>query len=130
MGILDGILNAMTGGIGKSMESGANGAREFEMLWHSIFGSYPPEAATRSMRNICITITTHTNNGNHSYGAQKIKEDMLVYGEAVDYNYDLLQFAVLDFLYPKLRVNGAIPRQFEWAREAIVNGYDACLMRM
>lgn len=114
MGFLSGILNAMTGGISSSLQAGDEAVAEFRRLWTGLYGTNPPDAALQSIRNASVALVTHMNNGNHSYGAQKIEVEMQAYANTVGWDAEKIELAVA-FLLQKCTVNGEVHHALEWA---------------
>ena len=114
MGIKDAILNALTGGALNSVQAGEEAAREFKSLWLQMFQTNPPEDAVQCIRYASVAIITHANNGNRSYGAEKIESQMSEYARIVGWNREKIEFATA-YLLNKCMVNGSIPSCFQWA---------------
>lgn len=113
MGLLDSIFNALSGGVSGSLQAGEESAAEFKTIWGSAYGSTPPDDALRSVRNIAMTIVTHMNGGNHSYGVQKIEEDMKIYSRAVAGDREKIELVIVYFMN-KCIVNGEVSRKLQW----------------
>ena len=119
MGFLDGLMNALTGGVGKSLQAGQESREEFRRIWYATYQSNPPEAALQSIAGVSVAIVTHMNNGNHSYGAQKIEADMKIYADAVGWDREKIELGTVFLLMKCSDGTGNVPRQLQWAVEPI-----------